>query len=440
MTPEARRETLAGWGRYPRAPCAVADVRGEEEARARLPQARSWIPRGAGRAYGDAALNPDGVLRLGRSNRLLAFDSATGELTAEAGVLLADVVAVFAPRGWFPPVTPGTKFVTLGGMAACDVHGKNHHGAGAFGRHIRWMDVLLADGSVVRTAPGEDLFGAVVGGMGLCGVVLRLAFRLIPIESARVRQDTIAAPNLDAAMAAFEANRAATYSVAWIDCLAGGRDQGRSLVHLGEHACAAEAGSAPPHRPRRDRRVPVDLPALALNPLSVRAFNALYWARGRPGRTCVDYEPYFYPLDSVLEWNRIYGPQGFVQHQCVLPPDGAREALGLMLTRIAARGAGSFLAVLKLMGEATPGCPLSFPMPGWTLALDFKADAANFSLLTELDAIVGDHGGRLYLAKDARAGASSLRGYPELARFRALRDRYDPERRFRSLLSERLGL
>ncbi len=433
-------EVLAGWGRYPRLPCRTADVRGEAEARARLPEARSWIPRGAGRAYGDAALNGEGVLQLGRSNRLLSFDPATGELVAEAGVLLADVVRTFAPRGWFPPVTPGTKFVTLGGMAACDVHGKNHHGAGSFGRHLLWLDVLLADGSVERATPGDDLFAATVGGMGLCGVVLRLAFRLVPVQSARVRQDTIAAPNLDAAMEAFEANRASTYSVAWIDCLATGRAQGRSLVHLGEHAVAAEAGDAPPHRPKRDKRVPVDFPAFALNPLSVRAFNALYWARGRPGRSYVDYEPYFYPLDSVLEWNRIYGPQGFTQHQCVLPPGGAREALATMLTRIAARGAGSFLAVLKLMGDATPGCPLSFPMPGWTLALDFKADAANFSLLNELDAIVLDHGGRLYLAKDARAGASMLRGYPDLHRFRTLRDRYDPQRRFRSLLSERLGL
>ena len=379
-------------------------------------------------------------MRTGKVNRFLHFDPLTGELQCEAGVLLADVVRTFAPRGWFPPVTPGTKFVTVGGMAACDVHGKNHHGAGSFGRHLQWLDVMLADGAVVRAQPEDDLFGAVVGGMGLCGVILRLAFRLIPIESGVVRQETVAAPDLAAAMRTFEARRDATYSVAWIDCLATGRAQGRSLVHLGEHATADEARSAPPARPKRDRRVPVDFPSFALNPLSVRAFNEVYWRRGKPGASLVGYEPYFYPLDGVLEWNRIYGSQGFVQHQCVLPPESAEPALRLMLGRIAARGAGAFLAVLKLMGEATPGCPLSFPMPGWTLALDFKADAANFSLLIELDAIVADHGGRLYLAKDARAGASSLRGYPELDRFRRLRDRFDPHRRFRSLLSERLGL
>ena len=435
-----RSERLAGWGRFPRVACQVAEARGEGETRARLAEGRSWIARGAGRAYGDAALNPDGVLSLARSNRLLAFDPATGELACEAGVMLADVVETFLPRGWFPPVTPGTRFVTLGGMAACDVHGKNHHGAGAFGRHIRWLDLMLADGSVVRTVPGEDLFGATIGGMGLTGVILRLAFRLIPVQSPLIRQETLAAPNLDAAMAAFEANRAATYSVAWIDCLATGAAQGRSLVHLGEHATAEAARGRPLTVPRAPRRVPIDVPAFALNALSVRAFNEVYWRRGRPGVSFVGALDYFYPLDGLLEWNRIYGPHGFVQHQCVLPPESARAGLSKLLTLIAARGAGSFLAVLKLMGAATPGAALSFPMPGYTLALDFKADGANLSLLTELDAIVADHGGRLYFAKDARAGASSLRGYPDLARFKAVRDRVDPRRRFRSLQSERLGL
>lgn len=433
-------ETLAGWGRFPRLPCRTADARGEAEVRARLAEGRSWIARGAGRSYGDPALNPDGVLWMGRSNRLLGFDADTGELVCEAGVLLADVVSTFAPRGWFPPVTPGTKFVTVGGMAACDVHGKNHHGTGSFGRHIRWMDVMLADGAVVRAAPGDDLFGATVGGMGLCGVILRLAFRLLRIASQSIRQDTVAAPNLDAAMAAFRAHPSATYSVAWIDCLATGEAQGRSLVYFGEHAGAEEAHTLLPDRRQRRLSVPVDLPAFTLNPLSVRLFNELYWRRAKPGRSLVRLEPYFYPLDAVEGWNRIYGPGGFVQHQCVLPPATAREALGLMLDRISARGAGSFLAVLKLMGQGTPGCPLSFPMPGWTLALDFQATSANFSLLAELDAIVADHGGRLYLAKDARGGAAMLRGYPDLDRFRELKARFDPDRRFRSVQSERLGL
>ena len=437
---------LSGWGRFPHADCRVDHARDAADARVAVTAngAGGLIARGAGRAYGDPALNPGGVLAMGRADRMLAFDPATGVLEAEAGVMLRDVVSTFAPRGWFPPVTPGTQFVTLGGMAACDVHGKNHHGAGSMGRHIAWLDLLLADGSTVRCSPDADpeLFWATCGGMGLTGVILRLALRLTPIETGVIRQTTLACPDLDAVMAAFEANRAATYSVAWIDCLAKGASLGRSLLYLGEHARAADLppGADPhPPRPKRPRRVPVDFPGFALNRLTVAAFNALYYARGAPGEALVDLQTYFYPLDALLEWNRIYGAAGFVQHQCVLPPDAARAGLRALLTRIAARGAGSFLAVLKLLGEAAPG-PLSFPMPGYTLALDFPATAANFSLLVELDAVVADHGGRLYLAKDARAGVASLRGYPHLDQMRAVRDRVDPGRRFRSLQSERLGL
>ena len=436
---------LSGWGRFPRVQCATSDARDTGDVRRAVAEGSpgGLIARGAGRAYGDAALNPHRVLQLGRLDRMLAFDPATGVLEAEAGVLLRDVVATFAPRGWFPPVTPGTQFVTLGGMAACDVHGKNHHGAGSFGRHLLRLDLLLADGREVRCSPEDDadLFWATCGGMGLTGVILRVALRLLPIETGVIRQTTMAAPNLAAVMEAFEANRDATYTVAWIDCLSRGDRLGRSLLYLGEHARRDElAPGADPHppRPKRPRRVPVDFPGFALNRFSVAAFNALYYARGRPGTAFVDLQTYFYPLDGILEWNRIYGPGGFVQHQCVLPPQGAAEGLRALLTRISDRGAGSFLAVLKLLGEAAPG-PLSFPMPGWTLALDFPATAQNLSLLVELDAVVADHGGRTYLAKDARAGVSALAGY-DLARFRRVRDRVDPDRRFRSLQSERLGL
>ncbi len=436
---------LSGWGRFPRVDCPLRSARDGADVRDAVVRAAAGglIARGAGRAYGDAALNPHGVLGLGRLDRMLAFDPSTGVLEAEAGVMLRDVVATFAPRGWFAPVTPGTQFVTLGGMAACDVHGKNHHGAGSFGRHLLWLDLLLADGQEVRCSPEVDaeLFWATCGGMGLTGVILRLALRLAPVETGVIRQTTIAAPNLAAVMEAFEANRDATYTVAWIDCLSRGDRLGRSLLYLGEHARADElpAGADPhPPRPKRPRRVPVDFPGFALNRLSVAAFNALYYARGRPGTELVDLQTYFYPLDGILEWNRIYGPAGFVQHQCVLPPAAAAEGLRALLTRISDRGAGSFLAVLKLLGPAAPG-PLSFPMPGWTLALDFPATAQNFSLLVELDAVVADHGGRTYLAKDARAGVSALAGY-DLPAFRRVRDRVDPGRRFRSLQSERLGL
>ncbi len=433
---------LSGWGRFPRADCYVRRVREEDEVRAALSSGRSWIARGNGRSYGDPALNRDGVLDMTSSARFLAFDPESGLLACEAGVLLSEVLAVFTPRGWFPPVTPGTKFVSLGGMVACDVHGKNHHLAGSFSRHIAWLDLMLADGQVVRCGPDQEaeLFWATCGGMGLTGVILRLAFQMIRIETPLIRQTTIAAPDLDAAMEAFEANFAATYSVAWIDCLASGARQGRSLVHIGEHARADEVGAAgaQPPRAKKPKRVPIDFPGVALNRFSVTAFNALYYARGKPGTHLAAIDPYFYPLDGLLEWNRIYGSGGFMQHQAVLPLESSREGLKVMLTRIAASGAGSFLAVLKRMGAGAG--PLSFPMEGYTLALDFAATPKNMSLLNDLDAIVADHGGRLYFAKDSRSGASALRGYPELAAFRAVRDRVDPERRFRSLQSERLGL
>ena len=324
MNPPARRvEPLSGWGRFPRADCAQSFARDEGEVRAAVLASDHLIARGLGRAYGDAALNPDGVLTLTRQARLIAFDAATGLLTCEAGVSLADVVSLFAPRGWFPPVTPGTQYVTVGGMAACDVHGKNHHGAGSFGRHVAWLDLMLATGEVRRCSPVHEpeLFHATLGGMGLTGVILRLAFTLLPIETRMMRQDTVVCRDLEETLQAFEARPDATYSVAWTDCLTTGARQGRSLVYFGEHASRAELppGDVEPAL-RPARRIPIDFPSFALNPLSVRAFNELYYRRGVAGRTYVGLQPYFYPLDSIREWNRIYGPGGFVQHQCVIPP------------------------------------------------------------------------------------------------------------------------
>nr|WP_245215397.1 FAD-binding oxidoreductase [Pararoseomonas baculiformis] len=402
------------------------------------------IARGNGRSYGDAAIGAGGVLSTLPADRILAFDADNGSVTCEAGLLLADLLDVLVPRGWFVPVTPGTKFVTLGGMMAADVHGKNHHGAGSFGDHVLQMTLLMADGSLRRCSPAEEgaLFAATRGGMGLTGVILDLTLRLIPIETSAIRQETRRAPDLGAALAALEETRGATYAVAWIDCQARGRNFGRSLIYVGEHATRAEAPHAALAVPqRRSRRIPLDFPAVALNRWSIAAFNELYWRSGRPGTTLVDYDSYFYPLDAVLEWNRIYGRRGFVQYQCVLPYAAGEGGMAALLRRIVQSRRGSFLAVLKLFGPGAAKAPLSFPMEGWTLALDFPADADSFNLLLALDAIVTDHGGRLYLAKDARMGAGMLRaGYPQLDAFRATRAAADPGRKFRSLLSQRLDL
>jgi FAD/FMN-containing dehydrogenase len=403
----------------------------------------SLIARGNGRAYGDAALNPACVLETRPSDRILAFDAVSGLITCEAGLLLSDLLDFAVPRGFFPPVTPGTKFVSIGGMIAADVHGKNHHGAGAFGRHIETLSLLGADG-VIRTCSrteNTELFQATQGGMGLTGVILNATFRLIRIETPLIRQETLRAPDLDTAMAHFESSGDWTYTVAWIDCMARGRSLGRALVYRGEHATAVEAPNSPLKVPVRTmRRVPLDFPSWALNGWSVTAFNALYYRRGRPGTTLVDYDSYFYPLDAIADWNRIYGSRGFVQYQCVLPKDLSRAGLEQLLDRISRAGRGSFLAVLKLFGPADDGF-LSFPTEGYTLALDFPADSQTFNLLIELDDIVAAHGGRIYLAKDARTTPAMMdQGYPNLARFRAVRARFDPDGKFASLQSRRLNL
>lgn len=439
---------LAGWGNYPRLEVDLRHFRGEAALSGLVADRSSLIARGNGRAYGDAALNPKATLSTLRHDRLLAFDAASGLLTCETGILLADLIDFFLPQGWFVPVTPGTRLVTIGGMIAADVHGKNHHKDGTFGRHVDSLRLMTGDGRVLDCSRTEnaDLFRATIGGMGLTGIITQASFRLIPLQTAWIRQQTVPCGNLEAVMAAFEESAGWTYSVAWIDCQARGAQSGRALLYRGEHAGLDELPVAqrrqPLHRaPRRRLRVPFDVPEILLNRYSVAAFNELYYRKGcsAAGTGMIDLETFFYPLDGVLDWNRGYGRSGFVQYQCVLPKAASRSGLTLLLERIAAAGTGSFLAVLKLFGagDGEEGGLLSFPFEGYTLALDFPASARNFSLLIELDAIVADHGGRLYLAKDARMGVSLLRsGYgTALEHFATLRDPY-----CHSVLSQRLGL
>ena len=431
---------LGGWGRYPRVDCPVAKMRNAEDARAAVEAGRSVIARGNGRAYGDAALNRTRVLSMLPCDHIAGFDAATGRITCEAGLLLADLIAFALPRGFFPPVSPGTKFVTIGGMIAADVHGKNHHRYGTFGRHVESLTLLTADGAVCRCSRDAkpDLFAATLGGMGLTGVILNATFRLMPVESGAIRQEILRAAHLEETMAFSEASET-TYAVAWIDCLARGRGAGRGLVYRSDHATAAEAARFRA-RTRRERRLPFDLPDWALNAWSVRAFNTLYYRCHKPGTAIVALDSHFYPLDAVLDWNRAYGKRGLSQYQCVLPQASSRAALALLMDRVAQSGRGSPLAVLKLFGPEGEGL-LSFPMKGYTVTFDFPVDAATLALMVELDAIVADHGGRLYLAKDARTGAAMMRkGYRHLDRFLELREAVDPGRKFASLQSERLGL
>ncbi|SON57979.1 putative decaprenylphosphoryl-beta-D-ribose oxidase [Hartmannibacter diazotrophicus] len=438
---------LGGWGRFPVHEARLTAPRDEASLLAQLQEGKA-IARGNGRAYGDSAVSCQNTVHMRHFNRMIAFDAESGQLVAEAGVLLADIISAFLPRGWFPAVTPGTKFVTLGGMIAADVHGKNHHLDGSCGQFIDWIDLIDGEGTLRRCSREEnrDLFEWTVGGMGLTGVILRAAMRLKPVESGWIRQTMIPAPDLDAAMNAFESSQDATYSVAWIDCLSSGSKLGRSLVMLGEHATRGELDAAKKARPfetgaKRKKSVPFDAPSFALNSLTVRAFNLLYYWNGarKAGTDFVDWDTYFYPLDAILGWNRIYGRRGFLQFQCALPLDRSRDGLRALLEAISRAGAGSFLAVLKRFGEQESR--FSFPMLGYTLALDFPISRKTLNLMDHLDRITVDHGGRFYLAKDSRMSAKTLaQSDARAAVFSDMRAAGGLKARFKSEQSERLSL
>lgn len=437
---------LAGWARYPVVDCRQDSPRDDVEVANVYGRGNAEIARGNGRAYGDAALNASGVVATARMNRMLAFCPDAGLLTCEAGVLLSDIVAVFLPRGWFPLVTPGTRFVTVGGMIAADVHGKNHHQVGSFCNHLDWLELMLPTGEIMRCSSTQaaDLFAATCGGMGLTGTVLRAAFRLQPVETCMIQQETRPAKNLDEAFAVFESELDQPYSVAWIDGLAEGDAIGRSVVYVGSHAPRKEGtpNQSDPLRlaPPNPKRVPVDFPAFALSRPSMRLLNGLYRRAQRSGTSEIDVYRYFYPLDALLDWNRVYGRRGFMQYQCVLPLQESREGIARLLREIAKYGEASFLSVLKRMGASSFGY-LSFPFEGYTLAMDFPVTKANLDLLDRLDKIVLEHRGRLYLAKDSRAVPSTIAaGYPMLDKFREVRRRYGLEGLVESHLSRRLEI
>jgi decaprenylphospho-beta-D-ribofuranose 2-oxidase len=408
------------------------------------------LPRGLGRAYGDAAVpaREDAlVLATTRADRILDWDPVAGWLTAEAGLSLAEILRLFLPRGWFPPVTPGTKFVTLGGCVACDVHGKNHHCDGSFGSFVERLSLLTADGKEIVCGPDVDreLFLATVGGMGLTGLITEVTLRLRPVETGWIAMETEGVADLESMLAALEASREAwPYTVGWIDCLAAGVGLGRGVLMRGRHATRAEVPSGDP-RPRRALRVPMDAPEWLLSPPAMRAFNGLYYwlkagrRRGAAGPSVVSYEAFFYPLDMITDWNRLYGRRGFLQFQCVVPRAAGLAAMRELLERIARAGAASFLAVIKDCGPAGPA-PLSFPMEGVTLGLDLPyRGPETVDLVHALNAVVIAAGGRIYLAKDAVTRAEDFaRMMPRLAEWRAVRDRWDPAHRFRSAQSVRL--
>ncbi len=406
------------WGRFPRVRQDAIDL---HERDAALPRFGGHaLPRGNGRSYGDSCLAPDGtLLRTRNLDHFIAFDPATGLLECEAGVLLDAIIALALPQGWFLPVTPGTRYASVGGAIANDVHGKNHHRTGSFGEHVVAFELLHSDGTrtICTQDNPEGLFAATIGGLGLTGLITRATLRLRRVPGPWMEVENIRFGTLDEFFAlSSESAHSHEYSVAWIDCLASGASRGRGHFTRADHAATLLSDTR--GRVQRPLSIPLTPPVSLVNRLTLRPFNQLYYWRQlrRHRRSTSHVLPFFYPLDSIHHWNRLYGPHGFLQYQCVIPPDEAHAGIAALLDEIASSSQGSFLAVLKEFGNRVSPGLLSFPRPGTTLALDFpNAGEGTFRLLDRLDRVVMEAGGAVYPAKDARmAPATFRRAYPQL--------------------------
>lgn len=437
---------IANWGNYPVVESNEYKPAFIDDAIKIARSNKNWIPRGNGRCYGDASL-AEQVLTTTGLNAFVAFDKKTGIIKCEAGVGLDQVLNVVVPHGWFLPVTPGTKLITIGGAVASDVHGKNHHVDGSFSNHILKMEIITGDGEIIDCSPEKnaDLFWATCGGMGLTGLILKVTFQLKKIETSYIKQRQIKAANLDEVIQLFIENKHYTYSVAWIDCLMKGKSFGRSILMLGEHAKHNELTEKQRSEPLRVFNkslgtFPFFLPSFTLNRFTVSLFNALFYAKNtkRVIDNVIPYEPFFYPLDAIEKWNKMYGRRGFVQYQFVLPLN-AKDSLVEILHKISERGFASFLAVLKIFGHQDT--MIGFPMEGFTLALDIPLKNGLLEFLDELDAIVLACGGRIYLSKDARMSNKIFNeSYPRLLEFKQVIARYNQHSIVQSSLSDRLQL
>lgn len=431
--------SLSGWGNYPTIQSQRFDFRQHDDLRTIISEHHDLIPRGNGRSYGDSSLSQN-VIDVKPHDLFLDFDEDNGSLHVQAGVLLSQILDVFVPRGWFLKITPGTKLITVGGAIASDVHGKNHHVSGCFSECVEMFHLMLPDGNAVQCSKtvNTELFRATCGGMGLTGVILDARILLQRIGSASLSQTTVKARDLEETFEAFEQHEKARFSVAWIDCFATSAEMGRSLLTIGEF----KNDGALDYRSRKKLNVPRGFPAFMTNKLSAKAFNQLYYSRVRERESVqtVGIDTFFYPLDAIDNWNRVYGKSGFIQYNFVLPKGSSHAGLKEVLTTVSHSGPGSYLAVLKLCGPENDNL-LSFPMEGYGLAMDFKIVQGLFEHLDELDRIVLKHGGRIYLTKDARVSKAVLeQGYPRIAEFRSLRKKYKMDQKFNSEQSRRVGI
>jgi decaprenylphospho-beta-D-ribofuranose 2-oxidase len=441
------KQKLAGWGNYPISESIVINPRNEEECKEALKK-DTLIARGLGRSYGDQALNDNRFVAVcTRLNHFLSWDEKQGILVSEAGVSLEEIISAFAPRGWLPMICPGTKFVTIGGAIANDIHGKAHHIDGSFVNCVLSFSILLADGRILQASrnQNEDLFWANFGGLGLVGLILTATIKLRRIETTYFKQKSIVIKHLDHMLEALEQyDHAYNYSVAWIDAMAKGIKLGSGVLTLGNAAKLSELSDTLKTNPLKlhgstKLAVPFFLPAFALNNFTVGVLNFLIaWVQNSP-KEFVHYEKFFFPLDSINNWNKGYGKRGFVQYQFVIPEKDGRKNLIEILEMIAGSGCTPFLNVFKKMGDGQG--ILSFPFKGYTLAIDFPVTKALFSFTPKLDAKVLEAGGRLYLGKDALVEEKMFKQmYPGYEQWLAIKMKYDPTNKFSSNISRRLGL
>jgi decaprenylphospho-beta-D-ribofuranose 2-oxidase len=439
-------QPLSGWGRVPTSTATVISPESPEDLDL-SPIGRGGLPRGLGRSYGDCAQNGGGrVHDMTRINGV-RFDPTSGIAIVDGGTSFADILNSIVPQGWFLPVTPGTKHVTVGGAIAADVHGKNHHKEGTIADHVLQFDLLMSDGASRSVLPRSDEFDATCGGLGLTGIVTSATIQMTPIETSKILVDTLRTANLDELMAAMESgDDAYRYSVAWIDLTATGSSTGRGVLTRGDHApldaLESKAAQNPlAYRSQKPLKVPDVFPSALLNRRTVQAFNEVWYRKAPSNRSAEiqSIDAFFYPLDMLSGWNRLYGRRGFVQYQFAVP-DAETETVRQIISDIAEQSFPSFLAVLKRFG---PGHGLlSFPIEGWTLALDLPAGIPNLAeSLTRFDERVAAVGGRVYLAKDSRLRPNAVREmYPELAEWRAIRNRMDPDGVWQSDLARRLDM
>jgi decaprenylphospho-beta-D-ribofuranose 2-oxidase len=427
------KKILSGWGNRPKV---------ESECLTSAPNKLVFkksplICFANGKSYGDSALNRV-TFHTGQWNHFLDFDSTNGVLSCQSGVLLSEILETFVSRGWMLKVMPGTKYITVGGAIASDVHGKNHHMQGCFSESLLSFELLLPDGEIKSCRPNynKDFFQATCGGMGLTGIILSAKIQLQKISGSQLKQTNLKTQNLRETFDAMESIVDEPFSVAWIDCITGGESLGRGIVSFGQF----EENGRLEYQPKKQNSIPFHIPGFALNSWSMKSFNHWHYKRTKEGSFKTDLDSFFFPLDKIQNWNRIYGKKGFYQYQFVLPKESSYEGMKKILELISKSRRASFLAVLKLCGKQNNNW-LSFPMKGYSLALDFKYHSDLEKLFSQLDELVHHYGGRIYLAKDARVGKSVFeQGYQKIEKFRSFRKEHGLDKLFQSLQSQRLGL